>query len=264
MIEKFRSAAWPMGLTMARCAINPAWSMSSRFGQDGPHASRDATTHDPGMGVMDPRRSGGRAARRPAWPSPTSLGRLAATASRRAARARRERNRWPYRYLAARQPGAVLPTRRGTIRFGEVPHGSATPSNIAPYRVAAPTARILPWATTRSPAAGTARTAAIGEEQRSQPMRKGRAPGSAGRRLAILGGQRGATFLSDWPWPAYGGPDQRVAEVFADPQVVARGLRIDRGGIPGVASPVVIDGRRQVSDRPSPPLAATRPAESTS
>jgi crotonobetainyl-CoA:carnitine CoA-transferase CaiB-like acyl-CoA transferase len=50
------------------------------------------------------------------------------------------------------------------------------------------------------------------------------------------------------------GPINDVAEVFADPQVVARGLRIERGGFPGVASPVVIDGKRQVSDRPSPPL----------
>jgi crotonobetainyl-CoA:carnitine CoA-transferase CaiB-like acyl-CoA transferase len=60
------------------------------------------------------------------------------------------------------------------------------------------------------------------------------------------------------------GPINDVAEVFADPQVVARGLRIDRGGIPGVASPIVIDGRRQVSDRPSPPLPAAPPAETAS
>ena len=48
------------------------------------------------------------------------------------------------------------------------------------------------------------------------------------------------------------GPINDVAQVFADPQVIARGLRIDRGGIPGVASPIVIDGRRQVSGRPGP------------
>jgi glutaryl-CoA transferase len=50
------------------------------------------------------------------------------------------------------------------------------------------------------------------------------------------------------------GPINDVAQLFADPQVVARGLRVDPGDIPGVASPVVIDGRRQVSDRPCPPL----------
>ena len=48
------------------------------------------------------------------------------------------------------------------------------------------------------------------------------------------------------------GPINDVAEVFADPQVIARGLRIDPGGVPGVASPIVIDGKRQVAERPSP------------
>ncbi|HTU11076.1 MAG TPA: CaiB/BaiF CoA-transferase family protein [Allosphingosinicella sp.] len=51
-----------------------------------------------------------------------------------------------------------------------------------------------------------------------------------------------------------GGPINDVAQVFADPQVIARGLRIDPGGVPGVASPIIIDGRRQVADTPSPPL----------
>ncbi|HYD38581.1 MAG TPA: CoA transferase, partial [Allosphingosinicella sp.] len=60
------------------------------------------------------------------------------------------------------------------------------------------------------------------------------------------------------------GPINDVAEVFADPQVVHRGLRIDRGGLPGVASPIVIDGRRQVSDRPSPVLDGITATESTS
>jgi crotonobetainyl-CoA:carnitine CoA-transferase CaiB-like acyl-CoA transferase len=48
------------------------------------------------------------------------------------------------------------------------------------------------------------------------------------------------------------GPINDVAQVFADPQVIARGMRIDPGGVPGVASPIVIDGKRQVTDRPSP------------
>jgi crotonobetainyl-CoA:carnitine CoA-transferase CaiB-like acyl-CoA transferase len=50
------------------------------------------------------------------------------------------------------------------------------------------------------------------------------------------------------------GPINDVAEVFADPQVTARGMRLDLGGTPGVASPIVIDGRRQSSDLPSPRL----------
>lgn len=51
------------------------------------------------------------------------------------------------------------------------------------------------------------------------------------------------------------GPINDVGQVFADPQVIARGLRIDPGGVPGVASPIVIDGKRQVADRPSPAMA---------
>ncbi len=49
------------------------------------------------------------------------------------------------------------------------------------------------------------------------------------------------------------GPINDVAQVFADPQVIARGMRIDAGGVPGVASPIVIDGKRQVTKRGSPP-----------
>jgi crotonobetainyl-CoA:carnitine CoA-transferase CaiB-like acyl-CoA transferase len=56
------------------------------------------------------------------------------------------------------------------------------------------------------------------------------------------------------------GPINDVAQVFADPQVIARGMRIDPGGVPGVASPIVIDGRRQVAGTPSPARAdQTRP-----
>lgn len=51
-----------------------------------------------------------------------------------------------------------------------------------------------------------------------------------------------------------GGPINTVAQVFADPQVVARGMRIEADGVPGVASPIVIDGVRQVSAGGSPPL----------
>jgi crotonobetainyl-CoA:carnitine CoA-transferase CaiB-like acyl-CoA transferase len=48
------------------------------------------------------------------------------------------------------------------------------------------------------------------------------------------------------------GPINTVDEVFADPQVVARGMRIAPEGVPGVASPIVIDGERMVADKPSP------------
>jgi crotonobetainyl-CoA:carnitine CoA-transferase CaiB-like acyl-CoA transferase len=50
------------------------------------------------------------------------------------------------------------------------------------------------------------------------------------------------------------GPINNLAEVFADPQVVARGLQIERDGMPGVASPIVVDGARQVAETRSPRL----------
>ncbi|MBB5711161.1 CaiB/BaiF CoA transferase family protein [Sphingomonas xinjiangensis] len=48
------------------------------------------------------------------------------------------------------------------------------------------------------------------------------------------------------------GPINRMDEVFADAQVAARGMRIERDGLPGVASPIVIDGERMVAERGSP------------
>jgi crotonobetainyl-CoA:carnitine CoA-transferase CaiB-like acyl-CoA transferase len=55
------------------------------------------------------------------------------------------------------------------------------------------------------------------------------------------------------------GPINSVADVFADPQVMARGMRIDTGAsggeaIPGVRTPIVIDGVAAAAVRPSPAL----------
>jgi crotonobetainyl-CoA:carnitine CoA-transferase CaiB-like acyl-CoA transferase len=54
------------------------------------------------------------------------------------------------------------------------------------------------------------------------------------------------------------GPINDIGEVFADPQVVARGLRraLDAGGrsVPAVACPIVIDGERMIAEQPSPAL----------
>jgi crotonobetainyl-CoA:carnitine CoA-transferase CaiB-like acyl-CoA transferase len=49
------------------------------------------------------------------------------------------------------------------------------------------------------------------------------------------------------------GPINAVDAVFADPQVVDRGLRLG-GEIPGLASPIVIDGVRQVAEGGAPQL----------
>jgi crotonobetainyl-CoA:carnitine CoA-transferase CaiB-like acyl-CoA transferase len=49
------------------------------------------------------------------------------------------------------------------------------------------------------------------------------------------------------------GPINPVDAVFADPQVVHRGLKLE-GDLPGLASPIVIDGKRQVAEARSPRL----------
>jgi crotonobetainyl-CoA:carnitine CoA-transferase CaiB-like acyl-CoA transferase len=48
------------------------------------------------------------------------------------------------------------------------------------------------------------------------------------------------------------GPINRLDEVFADPQVIARGLRVELGGMPGVRSPFVFSDAELALDRPSP------------
>ncbi len=57
------------------------------------------------------------------------------------------------------------------------------------------------------------------------------------------------------------GPINSVADVFADPQVLARGMRIDLpspaaagGAIPSVRSPILLDGEPVAANRPSPRL----------
>ncbi|NHB76439.1 CaiB/BaiF CoA transferase family protein [Rhodobacter calidifons] len=50
------------------------------------------------------------------------------------------------------------------------------------------------------------------------------------------------------------GPINDMAEVFADPQVVARGMRIDPEGVPGVRSPMTFSGADLALDRPAPRL----------
>ncbi|QKV20020.1 CaiB/BaiF CoA transferase family protein [Oricola thermophila] len=51
------------------------------------------------------------------------------------------------------------------------------------------------------------------------------------------------------------GPINTVADVFSDPQVIHRGMRIEPGGVPGVRTPISFAGApAPVSDRPSPKL----------
>ncbi|MDE3027037.1 MAG: CoA transferase [Paracoccaceae bacterium] len=50
------------------------------------------------------------------------------------------------------------------------------------------------------------------------------------------------------------GPINNLAEVFADPQMIARGLRLDMDGIPGLRSPFTFSGATLALDRPAPKL----------
>ena len=50
------------------------------------------------------------------------------------------------------------------------------------------------------------------------------------------------------------GPINTMDEVFADPQVKARGMELNLGPHKGVRSPFVIDGEPCASDRPAPEL----------
>ncbi len=50
------------------------------------------------------------------------------------------------------------------------------------------------------------------------------------------------------------GPINNLAEVFDDPQVQARGMKITPGGLPGVRSPMTFSGANLSLDRPAPKL----------
>lgn len=50
------------------------------------------------------------------------------------------------------------------------------------------------------------------------------------------------------------GPINDMGEVFADPQIVARGMRVELGGVPGVRSPFSFSGAELALGRPSPKL----------
>ncbi len=57
------------------------------------------------------------------------------------------------------------------------------------------------------------------------------------------------------------GPINDLDQVFADPQVIHRGMKIERdsaaaegGKIPGIRTPIVLDGAPMASERPSPQL----------
>jgi crotonobetainyl-CoA:carnitine CoA-transferase CaiB-like acyl-CoA transferase len=77
----------------------------------------------------------------------------------------------------------------------------------------------------------------------------------------LLETKRDALLAALAPEGVPAGPINTVADVFADPQVVARRMRVDLpaavakgGSIPTVRSPIVLDGEPLVAERPSPGL----------
>ncbi|WP_298803451.1 CoA transferase, partial [uncultured Lentibacter sp.] len=50
------------------------------------------------------------------------------------------------------------------------------------------------------------------------------------------------------------GPINNMAEVFADPQVKARGMQIELDGVPGIRAPFVFTDAQLALTRPSPKL----------
>ena len=77
----------------------------------------------------------------------------------------------------------------------------------------------------------------------------------------LLETKRDALLAALAPEGVPAGPINTVADVFADPQVVARKMRVDLpapaakgGAIPSVRSPILLDGEPLVAERPSPLL----------
>ena len=52
------------------------------------------------------------------------------------------------------------------------------------------------------------------------------------------------------------GPINRIEDVFSDPQILSRGMKIELEGVAGIASPIVINKERQVAATPPPKLGA--------
>ena len=58
-----------------------------------------------------------------------------------------------------------------------------------------------------------------------------------------------------------GGPINTVSEALAEPQIEARGLKIDAGGVPGLRTPIVFSRSELKTDRPAPALDAANGIE---
>jgi crotonobetainyl-CoA:carnitine CoA-transferase CaiB-like acyl-CoA transferase len=77
--------------------------------------------------------------------------------------------------------------------------------------------------------------------------------------ITLVAGWLHARDTADWlaalePHAVPCAPILDIPAVFRHPQVVHRGMRVDRDGVPMVAAPMVIDGQRPVADRRPPRL----------
>ena len=245
-------------------ALNPRliYCSITGFGQDGPYAARPGYDFMiQGMGgIMDltgepdgePMQAGVAVA-------DLFTGLYASIAILAALRGReRDRRGLPYRHGAARRPGrdARQPGDELSDR-GEAPRrlGNAHP-NIAPYQTfAVADGHVIVAVGNDAQFARLCALLGVAADARFATN-----AGRVGHRDALtallspaIGLRRRDELLAALAAAGIpAGPINDVAEVFADPQVIARGMRIDPGGVPGIASPIVIDGNRQVADRPSP------------
>jgi crotonobetainyl-CoA:carnitine CoA-transferase CaiB-like acyl-CoA transferase len=87
---------------------------------------------------------------------------------------------------------------------------------------------------------------------------KGRVTGREGLAAALTDGTRrftkAALLAACEAEGVPAGPINTMDEVFADPQVIARGMRLDLGDTTGLRAPFVIDGERCAADLPAPVL----------
>ncbi|MCE7030567.1 CoA transferase, partial [Jiella avicenniae] len=58
-----------------------------------------------------------------------------------------------------------------------------------------------------------------------------------------------------------GGPINTVAEALAEPQIEARGLKIEAGGVPGLRTPIVFSRSPLDTEQPAPALDKTKGIE---
>ena len=185
-------------------------------------------------------------------------------------RARRDRPRQPYRHGAvrhagrrARQPGAqLLRLRRGADAHGQCPQA------LVPYQVF-PVADGHIIIAVGNDGQFEKLCAVLGEPALAHDPAYLHNPDRVIRRDVLVPHLAGLTRrftreallaeLEKVGVPA--GPINNLADVFADPQVLARGMKIDlpspaakSGSIPGVRTPITLGGFRAAADRPPPCL----------